>query len=58
MYYSMNKKDGTLRIKSGDQEFNTALSEMKEDKRKTKNFLYESTTNSVYVNKFLELFAE
>ena len=55
MYYSMNKKDGTLRIKSGDQEFNTALSEMKEDKRKTKNFLYYLLKMLVGLTNFLDL---
>jgi hypothetical protein len=56
--YKMTKKDGDLKIKSGDTEFNDALNELKEDKRKSKNFLYEPTTNSVYLSKFMELFAE
>jgi ABC-type uncharacterized transport system ATPase subunit len=54
----MTKKDGVMKIKSGDTAFNDALNELKEDKRKSKNFLYEPTTNSVYLSKFMELFAE
>lgn len=57
-HYGMEKKDGTLRIKSGDQEFNTAMTEMKEDKRKKKNFLYEVTNNTVYLIKFMEFFGQ
>lgn len=56
MDYSMAKKEGTLRIKTGDTELSSALSEMKEDKRKSKGFMYELTTNSVYITKFMELF--
>lgn len=58
MSYSMQKKDGTLRIISGDSEFNAAINEMKEDKRKTKNFKYETTSNSVYKTRFMDLFVE
>lgn len=54
--YSMEKKDGTLRIKTGDEELNTALTEMKEEKRKKKNFTYEATSNSVYIAKLMGLF--
>ncbi len=56
MDYSMAKKEGTLRIKTGDTELSSALSEMKEDKRKSKGFMYELSTNSVYITKFMELF--
>lgn len=38
--YSMTKKEGTLDIFTGDTEFATGISTMKDDKRKTKNFLY------------------
>lgn len=58
MHYSMQKKDGTLLISSGDAELNTTINEMKDDKRKTKNFKYETTSNSVYKNKLMDLFAE
>ncbi len=57
-HYAMEKKDGTLRIKTGDQELNTALTELKEDKRKKKNFKYEATTNSVFLVKFMEFFGQ
>lgn len=56
--YSMTKKDGTMRIATGDTELSTLLNEMKEDKRKIKNFKYEYTSNSIYRTKFNELFGE
>jgi hypothetical protein len=56
--YSMNKKDGEMRIISGDAEFNNAVSSIKEEKRKTKNFRYEVTTQRVYISKFLRLFEQ
>lgn len=54
--YSMTKKDGDLRIISGDKDFTSAVSGIKEDKRKTKNFKYEITNQQVYLSKFLRLF--
>lgn len=56
LHYEMVKKDGTLRIKTGDTEMSGAISEMKEDKRKKKNFKYELTTNSAFLAKFMRLF--
>ena len=56
MHYSMQKKDGLLKIKTGDSEFSSDIEGLKEDKRKSKNFKYELTNNSVYINKFMELF--
>lgn len=58
MNYSMQKKDGTLLISSGDAELNTVIGEMKDDKKKTKNFKFDSTSNSIYKNKFMELYTE
>lgn len=58
MDYSMVKKDGNLRILTGDTELTTAVDALKEDKRKTKNFKYELTSNSIYKTKFVGLFAE
>lgn len=55
-HYSMQKKDGTLKIKTGDQELSAPLTEMKEEKRKKKNFKFEATTNTVYLAKFMNLF--
>lgn len=57
-HYAMEKKEGTLFIKSGDGDFNTAIGELKEEKRKTKNFKYEPTSNSVYLVKFMEFFGQ
>lgn len=56
--YSMNKKDGEMRIVSDDAEFNAAATEMKEDKRKTKNFKFEASTQRIYLSKFLRLFEQ
>jgi hypothetical protein len=58
MNYSLSKKEGTLNILTGDTELSSTLNEMKEEKRKTKNFKYQASTNSVYLNKFMALFAE
>ncbi len=54
--YQMVKKDGQLRILSGDAEFNNAIAGLKDDKRKSKNFVYEIVTNRVYLTKFLRYF--
>jgi hypothetical protein len=56
--YSMNKKDGDMRIISGDPDFNAAVNDMKEEKRKTKNFKFEASTQRVYLSKFLRLFGQ
>ena len=56
--YIMEKKDGTLHIKTSDQEMNSALTEMKDEKRKIKDFRYEATNNSVYLTKFMEYFSQ
>jgi len=54
--YRMNRKDGEMRIISGDKDFNDAIAAIKEEKRKTKNFKYEITTQRIYLSKFLNLF--
>lgn len=56
--YKMSGKDGVLSILSGDGEFNTVINEMKEDKRKKRNFSYEITSNTVYKAQLLRLFEE
>lgn len=56
--YKMEKKDGTLIIKSGDMEFTEAINAIKEDKRKSKNFNYKLTNNTVYLQKFADLFTQ
>jgi hypothetical protein len=55
-HYSMEKKKGTLKILTGDQELATALMEMKEENRKKKNFMFEATESTVYLAKFMNLF--
>ncbi len=56
--YKMSKKEGVMKIKSGDEEFNAELNGLKEEKRKSKNFLYEPTTNTVLMARFIELFSK
>jgi hypothetical protein len=56
--YEMVKKDGLMLISTGDAEFSAAISEMKEDKLKSKNFKYEVTSNPVIRKKLFDLFIE
>lgn len=56
--YAMTGKDGVLSILSGDGELNALIGEMKEDKRKKRNFMYEITSNSAYKAQLLRLFEE
>ena len=55
-HYGMAKKEGTLRVITNDTEFNTEIGAIKEDKLKSKNFRYESSSQTIYMNKLLELF--
>lgn len=50
------RKDGTLNILSSDKEFNDAVSELKSDKKKAKDFIYQITNNSAYKSQFLRVF--
>jgi hypothetical protein len=54
--YSMVKKDGVLNIITSDSELSAPISALKEDKRKTKNFLYQIATNSVFLAKLNGVF--
>jgi len=54
--YEMEKKDGKLSIVSNDTDLTSAINAIKEDKRKTKNFLYEVSSNQVFLAKLLGLF--
>lgn len=54
--YRLNKKDGEMRIITGDKELADGVNSIKEDKRKTKNFKYEISTQGVYKSRFLGLF--
>jgi hypothetical protein len=54
--YSMLKRDGTLNIITSDSELANAINGIKEDKRKTKGFLYQISTNSVYLGKLNAIF--
>ena len=54
--YSMEKKDGTLKVITGDSELEASVNGIKEDKRKAKNYKYEMSTQRIYLSKFLRLF--
>jgi hypothetical protein len=54
--YDMEKRDGKLSIVSNDTELTAAIAAMKEDKRKSKNFVYEVSSNQVFLAKLLGLF--
>lgn len=56
--YLMAKKDGVMSIVTSDTDFSAALQAMKEDKRKSKNFKYELSSQSILRGNFLELFIE
>ncbi|MFN6084187.1 MAG: hypothetical protein ACK476_04585 [Fluviicola sp.] len=52
----MVKKDGTLNLVTNDGDLSSTVNGIKEDKRKTKNFLYQISTNSVYLGKLSALY--
>ena len=54
--YGMTKSEGLLYIYTGDADLNNSINEMKEDKRKSKNFKYEISTNSGLMSIFKLLF--
>lgn len=54
--YSTDKKGGTMRILSGDLEFVEKLNNIKEEKKKIKNFKYQHETAGIYLSKFLRYF--
>jgi hypothetical protein len=56
--YSMEKKDGMMRIISSDPDFVASVNGIKEDKRKIKNFRYGIETGSIYLSKFLRYFGK
>lgn len=54
--YYKDKEDGEMKIFSSDGDFLKETNDLKSDKRKAKNFSYLTTTNRVYLVKFLRLF--
>ena len=52
----MIKNDGLLSIVTNDSEVQNSILGLKEDKRKSKNFLYEISTNSVFLGQITRLF--
>ncbi len=51
-----NRKDGIMSILSNDVEFNTEISELKADKKKSRRFEYDITENSGFKSQFLRVF--
>lgn len=54
--YEMTKNDGLLRIITTDNAMVEAVNGIKEEKRKTRKFNYEISTQNIYLTKFLRLF--
>lgn len=54
--YAVTKKDGLLTVYTTDKDLESGINAMKEDKRKSKNFKYESTSNSAFLGIFMRLF--
>ena len=58
MHYAMEKKDGTLNIRSGDSELNDEVNAIKEDKRKKKKFFYKMSKDNIFDIDFNAVFGE
>lgn len=54
--YELEKKDGFLRIISGDSDWMNEIRSLKTDKKQQKNFKFDETTQRIYLSKFLRLF--
>ena len=52
----MKKKDGCVRIISGDSDWMNEIRSLKTDKKQQKNFKFDETTQRIYLSKFLRLF--
>ncbi len=50
------RKDGVMNILTDDTEFNTEITELKADKKKSRRFIYDITDNSAYKSQFLRVF--
>ncbi len=53
--YGMEKKNGTLQIYTTDEELKRGVNELKDDKKKYKNFSYGITENSGIMNNFMRI---
>lgn len=54
--YGMTKRDGELKVITNDTDYEKTINEMKEDKRKSKNFNYQATLDRVMLSIFMRLF--
>ena len=50
--YEVRKKDGKLLVYSSDKDFEESITNLKPDKRKTRNFEYDVTSNPTYLSTF------
>lgn len=50
------RKDGIMNILTDDKDFNTAVEELKSDKKKSRKFMYDVTKSSAYKSQFLRVF--
>lgn len=50
------RKDGVMNILTDDKDFNTEITELKADKKKSRKFIYDITQNSAYKSQFLRVF--
>jgi hypothetical protein len=54
--YEFEKKDGFLRVISGDVDLMNDIRSLKSDKKQHKNFKFDATSQQIYLSKFLRLF--
>ena len=54
--YEFEKKDGFLRVISGDVDLMNDIRSLKSDKKQHKNFKFDAATQQIYLSKFLRLF--
>jgi hypothetical protein len=54
--YEMGKKNGELKIITTDNTYQSTLEGIKDDKRKSGNFKYEYSSNTIFLSKFKRLF--
>jgi len=55
LFYQVNKKEGKLIFVSTDQDIRSRVNAVKPDKRKTKNYEYETSMNSAFYQVFRQL---
>lgn len=54
--YGMERRNGKLEIYTSDEAFQSAIEAIKDDKKKARNFSYNTTNNSGILNSFMRIF--